>query len=75
LLIGGYRFVLGFRPMDDHGLWQVLSPIQDEWRVALAIGQAELAILEAHSRTFVLGAKVPLAAARWVCISEAGEGI
>ena len=68
LLIGGYRFVLCSRPMDDHGLWQVPSPIQDERHVATAIGQSELAIRQAHSRTFVLDAKVPLAPPWRVCI-------
>src|SRR6266487_215973 len=65
LLIGGYRFVLGSHPMDDHGLWQIPSPIQDERHVATAIGQSELAIRQAHSRTFVLDAKVPASLVRW----------
>src|SRR5438105_485535 len=51
--------------MDDDGLWQVPSPIQDERHVATAIGQSELAIRQAHSRTFVLDAKVPASLVRW----------
>src|SRR6266705_894743 len=67
LLIGGYRFVLGSCPMDDHDLWQVPAPIQDERHVATAIGQSKLAIRQAHSRTFVLAAKVPLATPWRLC--------
>src|SRR6266567_2053161 len=68
LLIGGYGFVLRPCRRDDPGMRPVSCPIQEKRCVATAVGQSELAILEAHSGTFVLDTKVPLAAARWMCI-------
>ena len=40
LCVGGDGFVLGARPADDHRLGQFPLPWQEEWCVALPIGEA-----------------------------------
>ena len=59
-----YRFILRPRPVNTHGFGCFPRPIENQGRIATAIRQGKLAVLEANSCTLVLDPKV-VAASAW----------
>ena len=63
LSVGGNRLVFGSRPVDDHRLWQVPRPHEEQRGVPFAVGQAQSLVCKRHGGALVLNPEVPLALA------------